>query len=106
MVAGRAAANRQQGLARSKNGGRKHSDESKAKISETNKLRMTDDRRAKISRDTSCGWPILQCASAARTECERRQVGIFELQTMMAAWKAARPDARKRFLTAVTNADI
>ena len=84
-----------------KSGGWKHSDDTKARM----RSRMTDDERSRISAETKARMADPTVSQRIRDGMAAASGKAVELQTLRAAWKAARPDARKLFLTELTNAD-
>jgi hypothetical protein len=88
-----------------KKGGWKHSDETRAKIAAKQRSWMTDAERAKISQETKARMADPAVRRRIQDGMRAASGEAIELQTMLAAWRAARPAARKRFMAEVTNAD-
>jgi hypothetical protein len=86
--------------------GEKHSDEARAKIAEKNQARMTAEERAKISRDTKLRMADPSVRQRIKDGMREATGEAVELQTLRAAWLAARPAARQRFLAELTNAVV
>jgi hypothetical protein len=81
------------------------SDETRAKISATNKSRMTDARREEISKITKARMADPAVRQRIQDGMRAASGEAIELHTLRAAWLAARPSARKRFLIEITNAE-
>lgn len=84
-----------------KKGGWMHSSETRAKM----RSRMTDAQRAKISADTKARMADPAVRQRIQDGMRAASGEAIELQTLRAAWRAAHPGARKRFLVEITNAD-
>jgi hypothetical protein len=84
-----------------KKGGWKRTEETRAKLKETLRSRRHEISRQTIARmaDPAVRQRIQDGMRAASGEAT-------ELQTLRAAWHAARPATRKRFLADLTNADV
>jgi hypothetical protein len=67
---------------------------------------MTDAERAKISQDTKTRMADPAVRQRIQDGMRAASGEAVELQTLMAAWRAARPNSRKRFLAELTNANI
>ena len=83
-----------------KMGGWKHSEETRAKI----KAKM-QARRAEISEQTKLRMANPAVRKRIQDGMRAASGEAVELHTLRAAWSAAQPAARKRFLVELTNAD-
>ena len=81
-------------------GGWKHSDETRARISAT-----MQSRRLEISQNTKLRMADPAVRQRIREGMRAASGEAIEVQTLRAAWLAARPAARKRFLVELTGAD-
>ena len=81
-------------------GGWKHSPETRARITETMRVRS-----AEISERTKLRMAHPEVRQRIRDGMRAASGEAIELQTLRAAWLAARPTARKRFLAELTRAD-
>jgi hypothetical protein len=84
-----------------KKGGWKHSSETRDRM----RSRMTDAQRAKISEDTKARMADPAVRQRIQDGMRAASGEAIELQTLRAAWRTARPAARKRFLVELTSAD-
>jgi hypothetical protein len=83
-----------------KRGGWKHSSETRARIAETMRSRSLE-----ISQLTKLRMADPEVRQRIRNGMQAASGEAAELQTLRAAWLAARPAARKRFLIELTRAD-
>jgi hypothetical protein len=83
-----------------KKGGWKHSDETRAKI-----FHHQQSRRTQISEATKLRMADPAVRQRIQDGMRAASVEAVELQTLRAAWGAARPGARKRFLAELTRAE-
>jgi hypothetical protein len=84
-----------------KKGGWKHSDETRSRMA----ARMTDAERARISEQTKARMADPAVREKIQAGMRAASGEAVEVQMLNAAWRSARPAARKRFLAELTSAD-